>query len=68
MIRSGKSIRLTSREQKALMPMNHGMPIKAHTVEDFNRFIDAKIADLCPGDTPDEKFVRGMLEHFKVKD
>lgn len=48
--------------------MNHGMPVKVHTVEEFNRFIDATIADLCPGETPDEKFGRGMPVHFKAQD
>lgn len=66
MIREGKSIRLTGKEQTVLTQINNGIPVQARTVEEFNRFIDERIAVLCPGDTQDERFLRGMLEHFKI--
>lgn len=66
MLRCGKQIRLTGKEEKSLVRLTDDIP-DVKTVEALNGFVDLHLGKY-PGRFPEEKLLRHLLESEKIKD
>lgn len=63
MIVSGDQVRLTAKERRDLAKLTRADPSHIRTRDDLERFIHAQL-EIYGGDTPEEKLLRALIEHY----